>query len=410
MKKLALLLLPLITLSFSFTTIEARKTPELTKNYIVVLNDNVNVDQTSDQMSSSHKFAKEDVYNKVVRGYSAQLNNSQLNNIRKDSRVKFVSEDRVVSIDAHRLSIAAVQTLPTGVNRVDADLNANEGTGIGVAVIDTGIQLNHPDLSANILANKTCVRRTSNANDDNGHGTHVAGTIAGLNNGIGVVGVSSQAKLIAVKVLDRNGSGTWSSVICGLDWVASNAAKYNIKVVNMSLGGGGVSDNNCGLTNSDALHQAICRVRGVGVTIVVAAGNSASNADSFVPAAYDDSVITVSALADSDGLDGGVGAATSYGSDDTFASFSNYGSVVDIAAPGVSIFSTWKGSKYSTLSGTSMATPHVAAAAALYLKTNPLSSWIQVRDSLVAAGETLGNGHSDPSGLHNEPVLKATNL
>src|SRR3972149_4127128 len=127
MKKVALLLLPLIAFSFSFTTIEARKSQEPTNNYIVVLKDNVDVDQTTDQMASSHKFVRADVYNKVVRGYSAELTENQLKNIRKDSRVKFVSEDREVSIDAHRLSTTAVQVIPTGVNRVDADLTANEG-------------------------------------------------------------------------------------------------------------------------------------------------------------------------------------------------------------------------------------------------------------------------------------------
>src|SRR3989304_2426995 len=198
MKKVALLLLPLIAFSFSFTKIEARRTPDITKNYIVVLKDNVATDQAVDQMASLHKVAKGEVYNKVVRGYSAELNHNQLNSIRKDPRVKFVSEDREVSTASH-LSTAAVQTLPTGVNRVDAELNANEGTGVAVAVIDTGIQLNHPDLAANVIANKTCVRRTTSGTDDNGHGTHVAGTIAALDNSTGVVGVASQAKLIAGK-------------------------------------------------------------------------------------------------------------------------------------------------------------------------------------------------------------------
>lgn len=404
MKKITLLLfLPLLAFSLSFTNIEARRTFAPTRGYIVVLKDNVNADQISDQMESTHKFTKGEVYNRAVRGYSAQLTSDQMTNIKKDSRVKFVSEDKLVNT-------TAIQTLPVGISRIAANLNPNKGTGVGVAVIDTGIQLNHPDLVTNIVANKTCVRRTSTANDDNGHGTHVAGTIAALNNSIGVVGVAPQAKLIAVKVLDRNGSGTWSNVICGLDWVVSNATRYNIKVVNMSLGGGGTSDNNCGLTNSDALHAAICRVRDAGVTVVVAAGNSAAAVSTFVPAAYDDSVITVSALADSDGQAGGLGSSTSYGSDDTFASFSNYGSGVDIAAPGVGIYSTWRGSSYSTISGTSMATPHVTAAAALYLKTNPSATWIQVRNALVAVGETLGSGHTDPSGLHPEPVLRANNL
>lgn len=407
MKKIALVLLPLITFSLSLTTIEAKKSSETTKSYIVVLRDNVDVDQVADQMVADHKFVKGEVYTRVVRGYNAELTPSQLENVKKDYRVKFVSEDREVSINSH-LSGAAVQTLPTGVNRVDADLNANEGALVGVAVIDTGIQLSHPDLVGNVVSGKNCIKSWSSANDDNGHGTHVAGTIAAVNNTSGVIGVASQAKVIAVKVLNRSGSGTWSSVICGLDWVANNAATYNIKVVNMSLGGSGSSDNNCGLTNADALHQAICRVRDAGITIVVAAGNEKTNAANSVPAAYDDSVITVSALADSDGRAGGLGGPTSYGADDTFASFSNYGSVVDIAAPGVSIYSTWRGSTYSTISGTSMASPHVAAAAALYLKTNPGSTWIQVRNGLISAGETLGNGHTDPSGLHSEPVLNAS--
>jgi len=410
MKKIVLLIVPLIFVSLSLTTVEAKKPKETAKNYIIILKDNVNSDETADQMATRHKFTKEQVYRKVVRGYSAQLNNSQLNEIRKDRRVKFVSEDREVSIDYYFPTEATTQVLPTGVRRVDAPLNFNKGASIGVAVIDTGIQLKHPDLAENIVANKTCVRRTSTGNDDNGHGTHVAGTIAALDNSFGVVGVASEVKLIAVKVLDRNGRGTWSNIICGLDWVVSNATAYNIKVVNMSLGGTGESDNNCGLTNYDAFHQAVCRVRDAGVTIAVAAGNSGVAATGFVPAAYDDSVITVAALADSDGQAGGLGAKTSYGADDTFATFSNYGSVVDIAAPGVAIYSTWKGGSYATLSGTSMATPHVSAASALYLKTNPNATWIQVRDALVSAGESLGNGHTDPSGKHPEPVLRVGNL
>ena len=286
----------------------------------------------------------------------------------------------------------------------------NEGEGIGVAVIDTGVDLDHPDLSGNIIANKSCIRGKSTGDDDNGHGSHVAGTIGAVDNSIGVLGVASKAKLIAVKVLNSRGSGSWSSVICGIDWVTANASAYNIKVANMSLGGGGSSDNNCGNTNSDALHYAICKSRDAGVTYVVAAGNSGANASNSVPAAYDDAVITISALADSDGQTGGTGPATSSGADDTFAAFSNYGNVVDLGGPGVSIYSTYKNKGYATLSGTSMATPHVAAAAALYLKTNPSADWSTVLAGLKAAGEPLGSGHTDPSGRHPEPVIKANSL
>ena len=148
----------------------------------------------------------------------------------------------------------------------------------------------------------------------------------------------------------------------------------------------GASHNNCGNTNNDALHKAICRARDAGVTIIVAAGNSGANTNNYVPASYDDAVITVSALADSDGKLGGLGAALSYGADDTFATFSNYGSAVDIGAPGVNIYSTWIGNTYKTISGTSMASPHVAGAAALYIATHPTAQWTEVKNALVSAG------------------------
>ena len=240
----------------------------------------------------------------------------------------------------------------------------------------------------------------------------MAGTIAGIHNTQGVVGVASGAKLWAVRVLDRKGSGTWSQVICGLDFVTSKAPANGgaIAVANLSLGGSGTSDNNCGLENNDALHRAICRARDAGVTVVVAAGNSGVNANTSVPAAYNDAVITVSALADSNGTSGGGGPATSYGADDTFASFSNYGTVVDVAAPGVNIYSTWIGGSYKTISGTSMASPHVAGAAALYLASHPGALWSSVRDALVAIGEPIGSGHTDPSGKHPEPILQVAVL
>lgn len=302
-----------------------------------------------------------------------------------------------------------LQPIPTGVARIGVN-NTNGGSGITVAVIDTGVDLTHPDLAGKIVASTSCVPTEGSANDGNGHGTHVAGTIAALDNNFGVVGVAKDAKIAAVKVLNSVGSGTWADVICGIDWVSANAATYNIKVANMSLGGGGVSDGNCGLNNGDALHYAICKSTSAGVTYVVAAGNDGINASSFVPAAYDDTLITVSALADSDGKPGGLGASTGYGADDTFASFSNYGSIVDLGAPGVNIYSTWKNGGYGTISGTSMASPHVAGAAALYFKSNPGSSWTQVRNALRSAGEALGSGHTDPSGLHTEPVVKAGSL
>jgi len=271
--------------------------------------------------------------------------------------------------------------IPTGVDRIDADLNTvakidgtDERVDVDIAIIDTGIDLKHPDL--NVVGGKNCSSGKS-YDDGNGHGTHVAGIAAALDNSIGVVGVAPGARLWAVRVLNNAGSGTISSVICGVDWVTANAAI--IEVANMSLGGSG-SDTD------SALRRAINNSVAAGVTYVVAAGNSSADAANYVPAAYD-AVITVSALADSDGKSGGLGPATSYGADDTFATFSNYGADVDIAAPGVSIYSTYKGGSYATMSGTSMASPHVAGAAALYKAINPAASPADVRSYLISTWE-----------------------
>lgn len=400
--------------------------------YIVIFKDSVvDSEAFSDELSIKHGFTKIYSYKNIIKGFSAKLSDDKVKSLKNDTRIKLMVEDHLVEalgkvettdslenlidnfkVKGNRFSFQQPsQVIPTGIKRIGANLNANKGAGIGVAIIDTGIDLTHPDLQANIVANTTCISGTKNGNDDNGHGTHVAGTIAALDNSIGVVGVAPQAKLIAVKVLNRNGSGTWSSVICGIDWVTSHANQYNIKIANMSLGGTGTSDNNCGNTNNDPLHQAICRsTQNSGVTYVVAAGNSAQDSANSVPASYSDTLITVSALADSDGAAGGLGSITSYGADDTFATFSNFGSTVELGAPGVSIYSAYKKGTYATLSGTSMASPHVAGSAALYIKSNPGSLWSQVRNALVLTGEPLNFGHTDPSGLHPEPVVKANNL
>ncbi len=405
------------------TQVDAAREGKIAGQYIVVLKDNVSdVDATAIDIETHHHGGHLGTYRSAFKGFSATLSDAEAEKVKGDPRVAFVSEDHIVSILDSDTKVGAAkknangdisiqaQTIPTGVRRIAT--STAKGLGINVAIIDTGIDLTHPDLAGNILnGGVNCSNtRAKNAADDNGHGSHVSGTIAAIDNGIGVIGVAPRARLIPVKVLDKNGSGTWSSVICGLDWVTANASRYQIKLANMSLGGGGVSDNNCGLTNNDALHKAICRAVNAGVTIVVAAGNDGGLASTSVPAAYNDAVITVSALADSNGTAGGGGPATSYGADDTFASFSNYGAPVDIGAPGVNIYSTWKGGGYNTISGTSMATPHVVGAAALYLNLHPGSSWTAIRDGLIAAGEALGAGHTDPSGRHSEKVVRISSL
>jgi len=389
-------------------------------SYIVVFNENVSApNEHANKMAQKYGLSLTHTYSHAIKGFSATIPDAMLEQIKKDPSVKFVSVDRVVSADVHtqgRPTPSPVpqptQVIPNGIKRIGRN-TANLGTNIGVAVIDTGIDLKHPDLIENIKGNVTCVNRTSTGNDDNGHGTHVAGTIAARDNAFGVIGVAPEANLYAVKVLDKRGNGSWSSVICGIDWVTQQVKDHpnTIQVANMSLGGSGNSDNNCGNTDGDALHQAICRSRDAGITYVVAAGNEKDDAANHVPAAYDDAVITVSALVDTDGLSGGFGGNTNYGNDDTFASFSNFNSnIVDLGAPGVSILSSWKGGGYNTISGTSMATPHVSGAAALYIWSNPQSSWVDVKDSLINVGESLGSGHTDSSYLHPENVVLTKNL
>ena len=449
-RRLSLLfLLPVCAalLFFAFASADARderadREGRIPGQYIVVFKDSVeDVEAAENDIVQLSRGERLDSYRSALSGFSARFSDADLAAVKNDPRVEFVSEDRVVSIDVRadsrspqedsRISLQAdrlsrvtptplakagptiqAQSLPTGINRINAEGLANTGAGVNVAVIDTGILSSHPDLSGKVVGGKNCTRASGGYTDQNGHGTHVAGTIAASNNSLGVVGVAPSAKLWSVRVLDRNGNGTWSSVICGLDYVTSKAPAKGgpITVANLSLGGGGASDNNCGNSNNDALHKAICRTRDAGVTLVVAAGNSGANTSGAVPAAYDDAVITVSALADSNGTAGGGGAATSFGADDTFASFSNYGTAVDIGAPGVWINSTWLSNTYKTISGTSMASPHVAGAAALYIAKNPGASWTAVRDALIAAGEALGAGHTDPSSKHPEPVLRADTL
>jgi subtilisin len=303
------------------------------------------------------------------------------------------------------------QSVPTGISRIGAlsatstaSINGDDSlVDVDVAVIDTGIDLTHPDL--NVVDGKNCVRNGS-TDDGNGHGTHVAGTIGARDNGIGVVGVAPGARLWPVRVLDNRGSGTWSQVICGIDYVTENAAV--IKVANMSLGGGG-TEKGC---EDGGMQQAICAAVGAGVTFVVAAGNDAKDAAGFVPAAYDQ-VITVSALADSDGAPGGTWAEDACRADEeeSLANFSNYGADVDLIAPGVCIRSTWKDGGYNTISGTSMAAPHVAGAAALYRATTDAGP-DAVRDFLVGkASPDWSRNVKDPAGsltLTQEPLLDVT--
>ncbi|MGH3316763.1 MAG: S8 family serine peptidase [Nocardioidaceae bacterium] len=361
--------------------------------YIVVLDDNARTSVAATRAERTAGVTVTDVYRSAINGYSASMSQADAERLAQAPGVQSVAVDERVE--------ATAQSMPTGINRANADASptaAINGTdtrvNVDVAVIDTGVDLDHPDLNVFRQGGKNCSLLGLNPNDQNGHGSHVAGTIGALDNARGVVGMAPGARIWPVRVLNAAGSGSTSDVICGIDYVTANADQ--IEVANMSLGGQGTDDGNCGNTNGDAMHQAICESVAAGVTYVVAAGNSSANSSTSAPAAYDE-VITVSALSDFNGRPGGGAASTCRAdADDTFADFSNFGQDVDLIAPGSCIRSTYMNGRYSTLSGTSMASPHVAGGAALYLATHPNATPAAVKSALQGAGNLGWNDADDP--------------
>jgi subtilisin family serine protease len=373
--------------------------------YIVVLDRGTDASAVAAEHARTLGVLPGHVYASALDGYAARMPAAVATQLADDPRVSYVQVDRKVT--------ATAQTTPTGINRVNADASPTariDGTDqrvdVDVAVIDTGVDLDHPDLNVNRTKAKTCALALS-ADDDNGHGSHVAGTIGALDNGTGVVGVAPGARIWPVKVLNAAGVGFTSDIVCGIDYVTANAA--SIEVANMSLGGGGSDDGNCGRTDGDAEHEAICASVAAGVTYVVAAGNDSADAATSAPAAYDE-VITVSALSDFNGQPGGGAPATCRSDvDDTFADYSNYGSDVDLIAPGTCITSTWMNGGYDTISGTSMASPHVAGGAALFAATNPSATPAQVKAALQSRGTLDWNDADDPDPV-KERLLDVTTL
>lgn len=283
-------------------------------------------------------------YGHAVRGFAGKLNPEQLALLKADKRVKNIEQDHMIILvkpdkpgkpgngDGDDTE-APAQDTPWGITRIGG---TTDGTGLRAWIIDSGIDMDHPDLNVDQTNSISFLvgGSPSNAspNDQNGHGTHVAGTVAAKNNSFGVVGVAAGAKVVAVRVLDRKGSGTWSGVIAGVNYVAANGV--NGEVANMSLGGG----------ISTTLDAAVLTAS-ANVKFAIAAGNSGSNANNYSPARVNGpNIYTVSAMS--------VG--------DNWASFSNYGNPpIEYCAPGVAIKSTWKNGGYNTISGTSMAAPHV---------------------------------------------------
>lgn len=373
-------------------------------SYVVVLKPGTaNVPATAASLGRAHGGTVGFVYEHALRGFSVRAPAQAAAAIARNPLVAYVEADQQFTISS--------QTVPTGIQRIFAPGNANididgvddKRVDIDVAVIDTGIDLDHPDL--NVVGSTNCVSKSpfgascgSGGDDGNGHGTHVAGSIAAIDDGNGVVGVAPGARLWAVRVLNNNGSGTTSGVVAGMDWVTARAS--TIEVANMSLGG----------SASQAIDDAANRMADAGVALAVAAGNSDANAGNSSPARAA-KVLTVSALADFDGAPGGLGSPTCRtDQDDTLADFSNWGSTIEIAAPGVCILSTWLSGGYNTISGTSMASPHAAGGLALLASKGFSRNWTGV-SGLYSTLQSNGNlNWTDDSGDGiKEPLLDVSN-
>ncbi len=386
-------------------------------HYIVVLRDYVQDPAfVAEKIARYHRFTLGHVYKRALKGFSARIPDVRLEAVARDPDVAFIEPDRWV--------YAVQQTIPTGVERMGtlqnttANINGvDDRVDVDIAIIDTGIDLDHPDL--NVVSSTNCARslgacRDGQGNDGHGHGSHVAGIAAALDNSYGVVGVAPGARLWAVKVMSDKGTGYLSWIIKGIDWVTAHAA--SIEVANMSLAWYGYSS---------AAHTAIKNSVAKGVVYFAAAGNDSTDVygpdgtfgteDDICPAAFPE-VAAISALNDTDGTWGGTGGASEYGNDDSLASFSNFsrsvaqgnpvdspGMAIDLMCPGVNIYSTYKNGGYTTFSGTSMASPHAAGLAALHIaqygRANDATGVYAIRQALIDGGITQESQYGLAAGI-----------
>ncbi len=447
-----LLLLPLLA---------AAQTPgsEVPGRYIVLFRTEVTAPQTvAAELSRTHGFQVRHIYRFGMRGMAIEIagggERGILRALRFDPRVRAIGPDRYVA--------AFAQQLPNNVNRVNAEpgVGANTGAGVQVAIVDTGLDMNHADLAGNINSalSVNCVGGGGSCvpggMDDAGHGTSVGGVVAAVNNTSDIVGAAPGVELVAVKVLGSNGSGTLGDASAGLDYLTGlNQGGNLIEVANMSLG---AACSVCTDDSSDpavsAFHEAVRALVNSGTTITVAAGNGSADAATTVPASFDE-VITVSALGDSDGQPGGQGAALCLFwffdcfaplADDSFAltsmgGFSNFGPDVDVIAPGVLIPLLHLGGgvtncnfvNTSSCSGTSFSSPHAAAVAAIFIRHRLDTTGVAplpgtVRQALIETGECYEAGAgagglfhgtsgcpqvwpNDPDGFA-EPMVRADNV
>lgn len=405
----------LLAITFDTASVDAKPRTEeadiIPGRYIVILKEN----DSPAQVAARNGAKPLVTYGFAFKGFAGHFSDQIVRRLERDPSVAAIYPDTIsrqdeADIGAVRdLSLAGPQqsgqVIPTGINRVDADQNptakidgVDDPMDVDIAIIDGGIQPDHPDLEVvgGVAFLGTNCSGGSFA-DENGHGTHVAGTVAAIDNNIGVVGIAPGARLWAVRVLGADGTGATSCVLKGVDWVMANAS--TIEVANMSIESRLESTMCTAMANSAA----------AGVVYAVSAGNDLTDASSQRPANCPD-VLAVSAIADSDGAPGGLnskifqfpGKCTMFG-DDVFTCFSNFGPLVDIAAPGAEILSTSIGSSYAVRSGTSMASPHVAGAAALDIVTHGKPTTAQAAAAVRSRVVGASSPQSDTFGFLRDP-------
>ena len=385
-KRLALLTITCGLIAAFALPVEAGAATPIPGQYIVVLEGGASGKSVAAEHAKSANAHVLRTYDAALHGYAAKLSADGLAKVKADPRVASVTQD----VEGQPL---LTQMTPTGVNRIDADVDsqpAGDGTGsvdAAVAIFDTGVDTAHPDL--NVVGGFNCVGAPNAYNDGTisdqyGHGTHVAGIVGAKDDGIGVVGVAPGVRLYSVRDLDSRATGTLSMQLCGIDWVTNNGPALGIKVANSSqvMLSAKPDDGNCGYSNGDVAHQAICRSVAAGITWVFGAGNNGSVAFTGGAGPNYPQVLTVTNVADGNGLPNvgttakfscgsAIGGTTKKGgtsyteTDDKYMSGSSYANSTrptevahTVAAPGTCIYSTFKGQTYGYLTGTSMSAPH----------------------------------------------------